>query len=132
MPPAPITPQHFFKKAYIAQLVPNAAWLVDESPSPPIGQILVKYLPSLEPRAKFDGKPVVIPRPIRKALATAVERRNKLVHAGAERPPIDEVIAALDAISNLLWLLDYHLGHAWAQTHLSYETQVELGLQPGT
>ena len=57
-----------------------------------------------------------------------MQRRNKLVHTGADHPATEETIAALDAVTDLLWLLDFHLGHSWAAEYLSYQTQLDLGL----
>lgn len=115
-------------KAYISRLVPEAAWIMDEVPSPPIWKILSKYVPSLTPKRTFAGKPVVIPKRLRTIVQNAVDLRNDLVHSNAAPPAIDKVVEALDAVQDLLWLLDHHAGFDWAQQFISHKTREELGL----
>lgn len=69
-------------KHLVADLVPDAAWLVAEAPSPPIVRMLVRYLPLLPTRARIDGVVLPPPKYARTLLEEAVKDRNDVVHSG--------------------------------------------------
>ncbi len=73
-------------KELIAALIPGTGWLMEEIPTPPVGKVLRKFLPTLQVRAqRADGGPITPPRHIIKQIEDAVEYRNGVVHAG--KPP---------------------------------------------
>jgi hypothetical protein len=99
-------------KKLVAALLPGTEWLMEEIPTPPVGKVLRKFLPTLQVRAKRnDGGP-----------EDAVEHRNKVVHAGKSPPTREELAVMLRAISDLLWMCDIYLGELWAIKHISRET----------
>jgi hypothetical protein len=104
-------------KQAAAYLAPQTKWLLDELPSPPVAKILKDFLPTLR-LPTFNGQPLAPVKEIRTNLQTAVEKRNDLIHTGLFDLTLDELSALLDAIKNLLWLLDVYAGHAWAFHHI--------------
>jgi hypothetical protein len=67
-------------KHLMSTLVPAAAWLVEEIPSPPLVQIPEKYVPSLHARLTINGKVLPLPDWLMKILTKGVQLRNKIVH----------------------------------------------------
>ena len=110
-------------KKLVAALLPGTEWLMDEIPTPPVGKVLRKFLPTLQVRAKRnDGGPITPPRQLIKQIEDAVEHRNKVVHAGKSPPTREELAVMLRAISDFLWMCDIYLGEFWAIKHISRET----------
>jgi hypothetical protein len=113
-------------KQFIAGIVPATRWLLEETQSPPLSQILSSYLPELP--APYG--PARIPRSIRKVIVDrAVPLRNKIAHSGTGTVTGLELEPILWAIEDLLWLLDYYRGYSWALEHVRPETIAELGLK---
>jgi hypothetical protein len=116
-------------KQVVGGLVPDAAWLVSELPSPPLDKMRKRYLPILPVKLTFAGR-VVVPSHLQRAVTKGIERRNQLVHRDPVPPRFEEVEDLLISIYDLLWLLDYYSGHSWAIDHLSDTTRVALSLAP--
>lgn len=112
-------------KQLIAALVPDARWLVEELPSPPLVAMMKDYLKELPIRA--DVAPARrSPKHLRKLLHGAVEARNQVVHRGAT--PAVSLRETLAGVREFLYLLDFYGGQPWAVSRLSPETRSELGL----
>jgi hypothetical protein len=107
-----------FKKL-VGSLVPQVQWLVDEIQTPSLSKMLRNYLPTLPVRARFEGKSIRPPNALLRELDKAVERRNKLVHAGEPPPKWDELEEMLRAVNDFLWICDLYQGHVWAAKHIS-------------
>jgi hypothetical protein len=107
-----------FKKL-VGSLVPQAQWLVDEIQTPALSKMLRKYLPTLPVKARFTSKSIRPPKELLSQLENAVERRNKLVHAGEPPPRLDELEDILRAVNDFLWICDLYQGHTWAGKHVS-------------
>jgi hypothetical protein len=102
-------------KSYISHCVPDARWLAEEAPSPPVVSIMTDYLPTLQPPGGpgvtgFDDELV-------KVLKVAIGLRNKLTHRG-EDVSTERVQLTLRAVRNVLWTLDGARGHSWAETYV--------------
>jgi hypothetical protein len=113
-------------KRFIAQLVPLAAWLMEELQAPPVWRILrdyVKQLPLLNCEA---DEPV--PKYLVTAMQRAAEHRNKIVHSGRLEMTAAEVDAVHEQVRDLMYLLDFYSGQEWARGFLSKETRDPLGL----
>jgi hypothetical protein len=110
-------------KKLIGTLVPQAQWLVDEIQTPSFGKMLRKYIPSLEVKAKFQGKTVAPPSRLISKLEKAVEYRNKVVHAGKAPPQHEELEQILRTVDDFLWICDAYAGHLWVSSYISAETQ---------
>jgi hypothetical protein len=112
-------------KQLVAQLVPGAAALVENIPSPPLDTMIRKVLPDLPIRSGLDPEHAC-PQHLRKRLIEAVEARNRVVHRGT-MPRLDLRSTLLDT-REFLYLLDCHAGHLWAEALLSQRTRE--GLHP--
>lgn len=109
-------------KKLIGTLVPHAQWLVDEIQTPSLSKMLRKYLPTLPVKAKVQGKKIAPPGNLIKKLERAVERRNKLVHAGEAPPNREELEEMLRAVDDFLWICDAYAGHIWVAEYISADT----------
>lgn len=117
-------------KELIADLVPGAAWLVENLPSPPVDKMLREYLPALPARAMFDGDVLPPPNHVLEAIRKAITRRNRAAHIApaAFRPfEVDEI---LDEVQDVLYLLDFYAGYRWAREHVSPQFLHALGHAP--
>ena len=101
-------------KELVAALVPDAAWLAMEVPSPPLGKMLKEYLPLLPVLAGAPAAPP--PKPFPRILDDAVQRRNTLAHSGAEPPTHEELEALLDCVHTILRQFAYYRGQTWARS----------------
>lgn len=114
-------------KALAGDLVPDADWLLQKLPSPPLVKMLKEYLPSLPTRLTFDGKVHGPPKYVRTLLAKAVDERNGVAHLGVWTMKRDAVKETLNAAGDTLYLLDYYAGHAWARDRISENYLTSLG-----
>jgi hypothetical protein len=114
-------------KSLVAELVPAAAWLVWESPSPPLTVMLKRYLPTLPAKLKIDGKVLPPPKSLMNQLQRGIELRNKVSHSQTVVESAD-LFATLESILDLLWLLDYFRGIPWALDMLHPNIRAEMGL----
>jgi hypothetical protein len=102
-------------KGLVSNLVPAAAWLVAEAPSPPLEKMLRDYLPMLPKtlEGKAGGRDtltVTVLDEVRKA----VRLRNDLVHTGKAKNDGRWLDSWLSLCRALLYLFDYYQGHSWA------------------
>lgn len=111
----------------VADLVPNAEYLVQELQTPPLVTLLKHYLPKLPVRSA--PRLVHIPKKTLTALEHAVNLRNAIVHKGATEPGEDATRAALRVASNLVRLFDYYSGETWALEFVDEELRTELALR---
>lgn len=113
-------------KHFVADLVPDAAWLAIEVPSPPLDRMLREYLPKLPVRGKFEGQFALIPQRLINILVEGTKARNKLAHSGRFLPDADDLENLLHTINDLLLLFDCYSGEAWALDHVNAETRQAL------
>jgi len=110
-------------KQLIGELAPDARWLAENVPSPPIHRIARDYIPSLKPKARLKGKSLQPPRKLLKRLSEAVELRNRVVHTGGAPPQQEKLGELLAAVEDLVWICDLYAGHTWAWDHVSFDTK---------
>lgn len=118
-----VTAAEIALKQLISELAPDARWLAENVPSPPIHKIARDFIPSLKVRARLVGKTLRPPKKLLKKLGEAVELRNKVVHAGETPPSQDELRGILAAMEDLVWICSLYAGHTWAWDHVSYGTK---------
>jgi len=118
-----VTAAEIALKQLIGELAPDARWLADNVPSPPILKIAKDYVPSLKVKARLQGKSVRPPRKLLKTLGEAVELRNRVVHAGEAPPKPEKLEEILVAMEDLVWICGLYTGHTWAWDHISSETK---------
>jgi hypothetical protein len=116
-------------KLHIARLAPDTEWLVSEMPSPPVHKMLRTYLPALHlsKGTTLDFWPKL--KPLFNRIEDLGNRRNKLTHIGAMPLGVSEVYVFLEAVSDVLYILDVLDGHEWAKEHVSAETRAKIGWQ---
>jgi hypothetical protein len=103
-------------KNYIAACVPDAAWLAENVPTPPLLRILQEYLPTLHPAG---GTPIApLDDDTAGVLKVAVKLRNGLAHTGSNVPR-ERLVRSLRAIRNVLWRMDVARGHEWASDYVT-------------
>jgi len=115
-------------KEYVAALVPDSQWLVENLPSPPINKMLKNYFPKLPARLKIKDFDPSIPNSIQKKITEGMELRNKIVHSKSVRPDNQQIYDILCSIRDLLLILDYHQGYEWTLRGLTTDIQDEFGL----
>jgi hypothetical protein len=99
------------------------------APSPPIERMLREYLlklPAEKPLPSGDVMPP--PDETLTIVKEAIAKRNLVTHTGSETT-IEFVDQTLEAVSDILRLLDYHRGHEWATEYMSHPFAVSLGLR---
>jgi hypothetical protein len=104
-------------KEYIAACVPDAAWLAENAPTPPVVNMLTAYLPTLPPVAGGHAFPSLDDELI-KVLKVGVTLRNALAHRG-EQILSDRLDKTLRAVRNVLWTLDAARGYEWAAEYVT-------------
>jgi hypothetical protein len=115
-------------KGCIAGLAPDTKWLIENLQAPPVMTLLRKYIPLLLSTVAPNITVGVLPSTLRKVLDDGVLRRNKIVHAGADAAPYDELRELLVAVEDVLWLLDYYQGELWALRNVRPETLTAMGI----
>ncbi len=106
-------------KQFIVEVEPGTRWLVENTQSPPLSDLLLHYLPKLLEDHDIR-RPAKRPpnNPVMDALKEGVKLRNKVAH-GVERPIDRELLArVLLAIRDILWMLDVYRGNDWARQHV--------------
>ncbi len=73
-------------KQCIGRLVPDAEWLANNAPTPPLDRMLSTYLPLLPAKLRIEGSVLKPSLRIRSAIKKGIEARNHTVHVGSEPP----------------------------------------------
>lgn len=108
-------------KSAISTLAPDAAFLVDKLQSPSPSVLLNDYLPTLTSKAPDPNFLMPPPKVLRRSIHWLSETRNRVVHSRNQILQFPDLPHALVHVRDLVWLLDYHCGHAWAENHISNE-----------
>jgi hypothetical protein len=113
-------------KECISILAPDARWLAENSPSPPLARMLQEYLPLLRGKCTFQGNILPPPDDILKSLRKGIEMRNRTTHVGTQSIFPTTLEEVLLAVKDVLWLLDYYSGSAWALDYIRTEVRAKL------
>jgi hypothetical protein len=113
-------------KECVGRLVPEAEWLVNHVPSPPLHTMFSEYLPLLPAKRMFQGKVLPPPKKILSVLRRGIEARNETTHVGTPPPKADELHELLLSVCDLLYLLDYYCGHDWGIGNIRHEVREEM------
>ena len=108
-------------KTTLADLNPSVSWIVENLSSPSLIRMLREYMEQLPARNLINGKVLRPPNAVINTIKKGVELRNKLVHGREEPVTTEEVHLMLEAVRDLLYMLDYYRGHDWAMDMLSPE-----------
>jgi hypothetical protein len=107
-------------KAYVAERVPSARYLMEETQIPAIPKLLANYVHTVAVTRTADSTMKPIPSAVRKDIQKLIEKRNQFVHNPTATASVDASIdsefveASLEAVRRLLSILDYYNGHDWA------------------
>ncbi|MGJ8648551.1 MAG: hypothetical protein ACSHXJ_16815 [Marinomonas colpomeniae] len=108
-------------KTTLADLNPSVSWIIENLSSPSLILMLREYMEQLPTRNLINGKVLRPPNSVINTIRKGVELRNKLVHGREEAVTAEEVRLMLEAVRDLLYMLDYYRGHDWAMDRLSPE-----------
>jgi hypothetical protein len=109
-------------KEVISALIPEASWLVENIPSPPLERLVTDFLPTLPVRGHLPGTSRVDPKKeLLDELKKAVRLRNELIHTGRSSPDGAWLDDWLALGSSLLYAFDSYSGKAWAGRRISPE-----------
>ena len=112
-------------KEFISKMVPQAEWLTMHAPTPPLVAILEEYIPTLGIKNRLSPTKPLFSEKMIKTLRKGVLLRNQLVHSRGEINS-DTLHEILTAVRDLLYLLDFFGGHAWATDNILYSTIEQL------
>lgn len=117
-------------KNHFHRLAPQTPWLHTTRP-PPVHSVLRGQIPRLH---RFDDDQRRRWRNLR-ALFDLLEQfddcRDEVAHSGVMTKESEDVNAYLDAVTDVLYILDALSGHEWAKGHLSHQTRQNLGWPGG-
>jgi hypothetical protein len=113
-------------KQCIGKLVPDAEWLANNAPTPPLDKMLSSYLPLLPAKLRIEGNVLKPTRRIRSAIKKGIDARNHCVHVGNEPPKGKDLKELLLSIRDLLYLLDFYCGFEWALEYIRDEVREEM------
>lgn len=112
-------------KQLISKLVPSSAWLVENTQSPPLAEMLEKYLPSLPTNVRITNElPPPLPKSIIEIIKKAVNLRNSIVHGKKVHLETKALREILNVIHDLLYIFDLYAGHLWALQCITGETRM--------
>jgi hypothetical protein len=99
-----------------------------EAPAPPVNKMLRDYLPQLHASRGIGLAEWSKLRPLFKEAEALAQARNKLTHTGKmPEEPISKMRNFLNAVSDLLYVLDIVEGNDWARENIQPDTRVLLG-----
>jgi hypothetical protein len=113
-------------KQFCATLAPDASWLIENVPSPPMVKMLEEYLPLIKTKYNIYGHTLPPPKSLTEILKKGVLLRNNIVHGKQNEVGKETVEEILNAIRDLLYLLDFYSGHIWAWEHVNAQYLHEL------
>jgi hypothetical protein len=113
-------------KTTICELHEPCRWILENLPSPPVEKILREYVQQLPARNELNGKVQRPPTALITLISKGIKQRNNLVHGREEVPDLQELKRLLEAIRDVLYLLDYYRGHGWAVERIRPEVVHQL------
>lgn len=113
-------------KQFCATLAPDASWLIENVPSPPIVKMLEEYLPLIKTKNKIYGHIIPPPKDLIDVLKKAINLRNGIVHGKPVELKKERVEEILNATRDILYLLDFYNGQLWAWEHVNSKYLVQM------
>lgn len=99
-------------KQHIAAIVPDATWLLDEPPAPPVHRLLDEYIPMLPTLSGLP--PWKLDAAVHKRIRSAQHLRNRVAHAGRGTVDYKGLKQTLETVRSVLITLDVYRGFLWA------------------
>ena len=111
-------------KQHIERCEPAAGWLALNAPTPPLSDILKKFLPTIHSE-KEDFRNWKEANNIFNRVAKFGKNRNKLAHS--DEHSVEHLDEYLRITEDLLFAFDVFEGNAWAKAHVSRQFGTLLG-----
>lgn len=93
--------------------VPDAVWMVENSPSPPVQKMITEMIKTLPIKNKIDGRVRGLSKEILEELKNWISVRNTLIHKGTVFPKTFDIGRILFTIKSIIYLMDYYGGEDW-------------------
>ena len=103
----------------MADLVPDARWLIQNVPAPPLKKMLTEYLPLLPTRGYLQGRHIRLPAGMLAVLKKGVSIRNTIVHKEPKDVAQKTLGDVLESVRELLYILDACRGQDWALARIN-------------
>jgi len=110
-------------KETIHRLAPDATFLVDETPTPPVAKLVKDYLPQLRSLGSDPTWLMPVPSDLRRSINWLVNTRNRVVHNREQLHSFPGLLEAMLHVQDIVWILDYHCGHDWAMRNVAEATR---------
>jgi hypothetical protein len=110
-------------KQFASAVFPDAAWILESLPSPPLVKMLKDLFPWSKLKVQVKGQDLTPPDSVTTTLEKAVLLRNDIVHGRAKKLDRRTVVSVITAVRDLLYFLDVAQGQEWALYHLSAEAR---------
>lgn len=112
-------------KNLVAELVPNAAWLISEIQSPPLKRMVNEYLPLLPIKNRIGEKGIYYPKKPLEIIEKGIFQRNSIVHGKQITIDRNGLHNLLLTIQDFLWVLDFYRGNNWAIEYIDKSLKEE-------
>lgn len=113
-------------KTLIQEVKPDHYGVDLQTEAGPPATTMYSDIPKLPLRIMIAGKVLAVPARLLSELQKAVSARNGLAYVGAEPLDRDSLIAKMNAIRDLILIVDYYRGFAWTLDQLTQETKDNL------
>lgn len=115
-------------KHYVAAVVRDASWLIENVQSPPLVKLLSSYLELLPANNHHLESCFRIPKVDLKVIDNAVQVRNEIVH-GKDVNLTAELLGKLKKVATeTIYYFDWLLGETWAYQYMSEQLQSQIQL----
>jgi hypothetical protein len=113
-------------KRYLAQLLPDADPFVDRVASPPVITLLQEVVPAIHKKRGITSEHLPLPKDAKEFLQKWITQRNQVAHGIKKGVAIEELDDFIEFVTDLLYVLDYLSGHAWAAMRLKAKFWVPI------
>lgn len=105
-------------KRYLSKLLPTSEPLLNNIPSPSVEKLLRSVIPEIHLRQGKSHNYVKPNKKMRSLIEDWVAVRNRISHGVPVDFDIDALKFFIDAVSNILYFLDFLDGHDFAEKHM--------------
>lgn len=110
-------------KQLIGTLIPDAKWLANNTPSPPLATMLAEYMPLLPTAFRVNGQIPKVPKVMLDTIKKGVSLRNRIIHSEALVISSKTLLDVLRVTHDCVYLYDCFAGHTWAWERITAESR---------